>query len=86
MWELLSLCSYVRNELVHSRYAESEAAERQGASSVLAVTESERQKQSVRTMTDTQMVTSAIYHCGSLIVIATQVKVAAEKKAKPEAK
>jgi hypothetical protein len=25
MWELLSLCSYVRNELVHSRYAKSEA-------------------------------------------------------------
>jgi hypothetical protein len=57
MWELLSLCSYVRNELVHSQYAENEAAERQGASSVLAVTECERPKQSVREMTDTQMVT-----------------------------
>ncbi len=46
----------------------------------LAVMENERQKQGIRDMTDTQMVTSALYDCGSLIVVATEAKLASEQK------
>jgi hypothetical protein len=81
MWDLLSQCSYVRNELVHSL---NEAKIKEESDKVreayLAFTENERQKQSIRDMTDTQMVTSAIYHCGSHIVVATDAKVGADKK------
>ncbi|HVV41955.1 MAG TPA: hypothetical protein VHC94_12910 [Nitrobacter sp.] len=85
MWELLSLCSYVRNELVHS--LDPQKVKQQSdkvREAYLSITESERQKKSVREMTDTQMVTSAIYHCGSLVVIATEAKITANR-AKPRA-
>jgi hypothetical protein len=72
-WDLLTLCSHVRNELMHSL---DDAAIKAKSDAVreayLAVTENERQKQSIREMTDTQMVMSAIYHVGSLIVVATE--------------
>jgi hypothetical protein len=81
MWELLSLCTYVRNELVHSLDNEQLKAKANAVrEAYLAVTENERQKQGIRDMTDTQMVTSALYDCGSLIVVATDAKVAADKK------
>lgn len=81
MWQLLSLCSYVRNELVHSLDNEQLKAKANTVrEAYLAVTENERQKQGIREMTDTQMVTSAIYDCGSLIVVATDNKMAADKK------
>jgi hypothetical protein len=81
MWELLSLCSYVRNELVHSLDNEQLKAKANAVrEAYLAVTENERQRQGIRDMTDTQMVTSALYDCGSLIVVATDAKVAADKK------
>ena len=83
MWDILSLCSYVRNELVHSlNTAKIKEQSDKVREAYLAVTENERQKQGIRQMTDTQMVTSAIYHCGSLIVIATEAKVAGNKMAK----
>lgn len=81
MWELLSLCTHVRNELVHNL----DTKEIKGKcdkvrEAYLAVADNERRKQGIREMDDTQMVTSAIYDCGSLIVVATAAKVAADKK------
>jgi hypothetical protein len=80
MWDLLLQASYVRNELVHSlnegKIKEESDKTREA---YLTITQNERQKQSIRDMTDTQMVTSAIYHCGSHIVVATE-KLAAEQK------
>lgn len=84
MWELPSLCSYVRNELVHS--PDTQKITQQSVKvrkAYLSITENERQKQSIREMTDTRMVTSAIYHCDSPIVIATDAKNTANKKSKP---
>jgi hypothetical protein len=81
IWDLFSLCTYVRNELVHSLDNEQlKTKSDKVREAYLAVTENERQKQAIRDMTDTQMVTSAIYDCGSLIVVATDAKVAADKK------
>jgi hypothetical protein len=81
MWELLSLCSHVRNELVHSLDNEKLKAKANAVrEAYLAVTENERQKQGIRDMTDTQMVTSALYDCGSLIVAATEAKLASKQK------
>ena len=84
MWELLSLCSDVRNELAHSLDNDQlKAKSGKVREAYLAVTPNERMKQGIREMTDTQMVTSAVYDCGSLIIIATEAKVAANKKQKP---
>ena len=81
MWELLSLCSYVRNELAHSLDNEQIKLRMDAVrTAYIALNETERQKQSIREMTDTQMVTSALHHCGSLIVIATDNKIAEDKK------
>jgi hypothetical protein len=72
MWELLTLCSYVRNELVHSLDDEEIKAKTDAVrEAYLAATENGRQKQGIREMNDTQMVTSALYDCGSHIVVAT---------------
>jgi hypothetical protein len=81
-WELLTLCSHVRNELVHS-LNDTKIMDKSNKvrDAYLAVTEDEGQKQGIRDMTDTQMVMSALYHCGSLIVIAT-LDVEAKNKAK----
>jgi hypothetical protein len=81
MWELLSLCTHVRNELVHNLDTK-EIKEKcdKVREAYLAVTDHERRKQGIREMDDTQMVTSAIYDCGSLIVVATEAKAAADKK------
>ncbi|MEY9459713.1 hypothetical protein ABH973_000126 [Bradyrhizobium ottawaense] len=83
MWQLLTLCSWVRNELAHS-LDDKEIQIRCDAAreAYLALTENELQKQSIRDMNDTQMVTSALYSCGSHIVVATDAKVAADKKAR----
>jgi hypothetical protein len=81
MWELLSLCTHVRNELVHNLDTkEIKAKCDKVREAYLAVTENERRKQGIREMNDTQMVTSAIYDCGSLIVVATEAKVTSDKK------
>jgi hypothetical protein len=75
MWDLLSLCTYVRNELVHSLDDQQIKSRMTAVRAVyMAVTENERQKQGIQDMNDTQMVTSAIYDCGSRIVIATENK------------
>jgi hypothetical protein len=42
--------------------------------------DSKVQKQSIRDMNDTRMVMRALYHCGSMIVIATESKKEADKK------
>jgi hypothetical protein len=81
IWNLLTLCTYVRNELAHSLDNEKLKATIDAVrDAYLACTDSEVQKQSIRDMNDTQMVTSALYHCGSIIVIATESKKEAEKK------
>jgi hypothetical protein len=81
MWELLSLCTYVRNELVHSLDDEQIKTKMDAVrETYVDVTEGERQKQSIRDMNDIQMVTSALYHCGSLIVVATD-RLVQERKA-----
>jgi hypothetical protein len=83
MWHLLSLCSYVRNELVHSLNTKKIKAQSDKVrEAYLTVTENERQQQSIREMTDTQMVTQAAYACGSLIVVATENKKEVDKKQK----
>lgn len=80
MWDLLLQASYVRNEFVHSlNEAKIKEESDKTRKAYLAITQNERQKQSIRDMTDTQMVTSAIYHCGSHIVVAND-KLVAERK------
>lgn len=81
MWDLLSLCTYVRNELVHS-LDDKQIRDKMDAvrAAYMAVTENLRQKQGIRDTNDTQMVTSAIYDCGSRIVVATDNKMAQDKK------
>jgi hypothetical protein len=82
MWDLLALCSYVRNELVHSLDDEEIKAKTKAVrDAYLAATESERQRQGIRDMNDTQMVTSALYDCGSHIAVAT-MKLEEEQKKK----
>jgi hypothetical protein len=86
IWDLLTLCTYVRNELVHSLDDEEVKVKTDAVrAAYIAAIESELQKQSVRDMNDTQMVTSALYHCGSLIVIATENKIAEHERHKPAA-
>lgn len=69
-WDLLTLCSHVRNELMHSLDdAAIKAKSGLVREAYLAITEGERAKQSIRRMTDTQVVMSAIYHVGTLIVV-----------------
>jgi hypothetical protein len=81
MWKLFELCTHVRNELVHSLDTkEIKANCDKVRDAYLAVTESERQKQAIRDMDDTQVVTRAMYDCGSLIVAATDAKVDADKR------
>ena len=83
MWNLLSLCSHVRNELAHSLDDQQIKLKMDAVrTAYIDATENERQKQSIREMTDTQTVTSALYHCGSLIVIATDNKISEDKKQK----
>lgn len=81
MWELLSLCTHVRNELVHSLDTNlvKEKCDKV-REAYLAVAESETRKQTIREYDDTQLVTSAIYDCGSLIVVATEGQGGGEKK------
>jgi hypothetical protein len=58
IWDLFSLCTYVRNELVHSLDNEQlKTKSDKVREAYLAVTENERQKQAIRDMIDTQMVT-----------------------------
>ncbi|AVT81429.1 hypothetical protein [Rhodopseudomonas palustris] len=81
IWDLLLQASYVRNELVHS-LNEAKIKEESDITreAYLAITQNELQKQSIRDMTDSQMVTSAIYHCIGHILIATDMLVAEKKK------
>jgi hypothetical protein len=80
-WDLLELCSHVRNELAHSLDNEQlKLKSEKVRDAYLALTPNERMKQGIREMTDTQVVTSAIYDCGSLVVIASEAKVAANEK------
>ena len=82
-WELLSLCSHVRNELAHSLDNEQlKIKSEKVRQAYLAVTEHERQKKAIREMTDTQLVMSAIFHVGCLIIVATENKVAANQLAR----
>ena len=81
IWDLLMLCTHVRNELAHSLDNENRKAKIDAVrDAYLACTDSEVQKQSIREMNDTQMVTSALYHCGSIIVIATENNEGDKKK------
>lgn len=81
MWELFEFCTHVRNELVHSldtREINAKCAIVRGA--YLAVARSERQKQAIQEMNDTQVVTNAMYDCGGLIVAATDAKIEMDKR------
>ena len=83
MWNLLSLCSRVRNELAHSLDDEQIKLRMDAVrTAYIDATENERQKQSIREMTNSQTVTSALYHCGSLVIIATNNKIAEDRKQK----
>lgn len=81
IWELLSLCSYVRNELVHSLNTEKiKEASDNVREAYIAVTPHEDRKQEIRDASDTDVVTKALRHCGGFIVVATGAKIAANKK------
>jgi hypothetical protein len=81
IWDLLSKCSYVRNELAHSLDdAEIKRLSENVREAYIALNETEREKQAVRDMTHTQVVMSAVYHCGMFIMLATDAKEAADKK------
>ncbi|UGY17987.1 hypothetical protein HAP48_0011450 [Bradyrhizobium septentrionale] len=83
IWELLSLCSHVRNELVHSLQVDKIKEKSQKVrEAYLAMTPEGARKEGIKGMNDTELVTDAIRHCGSYIVIATYAKGAADKKAK----
>ncbi|MCD0420283.1 hypothetical protein LOC51_23955 [Rubrivivax sp. JA1024] len=80
IWELLSLCTLVRNELVHS--LDTREIKRRCdrvRKAYLTIADNDRRKQGIIDMDDTQMITSAIYDCGSLIVVATDAKDAENK-------
>jgi hypothetical protein len=81
--ELLSFCSYVRNELVHSLNTEKiKETSNKVREAYIAVTLNEDRKQDIRDSSDTWVVTDALRHCGGFIVVAAEAKVAADKKAK----
>ncbi|MBR1236188.1 hypothetical protein [Bradyrhizobium sp. AUGA SZCCT0182] len=83
IWELLSRCSKVRNELVHSLNTEKiKETSQLVREAYLALTPEGPRRESIKQMDDTQVVTDALHHCGGYIVIATEAKVAADKKAK----
>ncbi|MCA1551821.1 hypothetical protein I6F36_34045 [Bradyrhizobium sp. BRP19] len=83
IWDLLSKCSWVRNELAHSlNDDEIKRLSENVRELYVAQMETEREKKAVRDMTHTQVVMSAIYHCGMFIMLATDAKVDADKKAK----
>ena len=83
MWELFSLCTHVRNELVHSIDTNliKEKCDKV-REAYLAIAESEVRKKTIQEYDETQLVTSAMYDCGSLIVVATEAKEAENKKAR----
>jgi hypothetical protein len=81
IWELLSLCSHVRNELVHSLNTEKiKEKSDKVRKAYLAITPEGPRKQGIEDMDDTNVVADALRHCGGFIVIATDAKIAADKK------
>jgi hypothetical protein len=81
IWELLLLCSHVRNELVHSLNTE-KIKDKSGKvrEAYLALTPDGPRKQGIKEMDDTNVVTDAIRHCGGYIAVAIDAKVEADKK------
>lgn len=80
IWDLLSKCSYVRNELAHSLDNDQiKVLSENVREAYIVLNETECEKQAVRDMTDTQVVTSAIYHCDMFIMLAKDAKIAADK-------
>ncbi len=83
VWDLLSKCSYVRNELAHSLDNDKIAKLSEDVrEAYIPLNETEREKQAVREMTHTQVVMSAIFYCDMFIMRAIDAKVAANEKAK----
>jgi chemotaxis regulatin CheY-phosphate phosphatase CheZ len=83
IWELLTLCSHVRNELVHSLNTEKIKEKSEKArQAYAAITPEGPRRQDILNANDTDVVADALRHCGGYIVIATEAKVAADKKAK----
>ncbi|MGY3591458.1 hypothetical protein ACVIGB_008963 [Bradyrhizobium sp. USDA 4341] len=83
IWELLSLCSHVRNELVHSLHVDKIKEKSQKVrEAYLAMTPEGACKESIKEMNDTEVVIDAIRDCGGYIVVATDAKGAIDKKAK----
>ena len=82
-WDLLELCSHVRNELVHSlnpdKITKKSELVRQAYA---AITPAGPRRQEILAMDDTDVVANALRHCGGRIVIATEAKVAADKEPK----
>lgn len=73
IWELFEKCTHVRNELAHSLDDDLVAKKSELVrEAYIATTESEVQKQSYRDMNHTQVVTSAFYYCGLLIMLASE--------------
>lgn len=81
IWQLLSLCSHVRNELVHSlnanRIKEKSDKVREA---YLILTPDGPRKQDIIDMDDTNVVADALHYCGSFIAVAIDAKIATDKK------
>lgn len=81
IWGLLSKCSYVRNELAHSLDNEQiKKLSEDVREAYMPFNETEREKRAIREMAHTQVVMSAIFHCGMFIMLAVEAKVAANEK------
>lgn len=83
IWELLVLCTHVRNELVHSlkidKIKEKSEKVRQAFA---AITPAGPRRRDILNGKDTDVVADALRHCGGYLVVATGAKVDADRKAK----
>lgn len=83
IWELLTLCSHVRNELVHSLNTEKiKTKSAKVREAYAAITPDGPRRQDILDGNDTDVVANALRDCGGYILIATDAKVATNKKAK----
>jgi len=83
IWDLLSLCSHVRNELVHSLNADKiREKSNKVREAYAALTLDGARKESILRVDDTEVVTDALRHCGGYIVVAAEAKQAADKQSK----
>jgi hypothetical protein len=82
VWMLLCKCNRLRNSLAHKMDAAEIKTNTDAVRDALVKCLSERQAAGIREMKDEIMAASALQHCGSYIVVATENKRDADKKAR----